>query len=204
MRTAHACFLAFLLAPTVANAQRREVDTLAARGIAAAQRGGVVMVCRHGITDSFTENEMTLKYDDPATQRRLTAEGERQGEDLGTAFRALHIPIGEVIASPMQRTRRTAELVFGRPQLDSLWHTRGDDYDRKRPERAAVLGAPVRGANRVIVSHIGTIYSVVPSLSGKLNEGDCAVLQPLGDSRVEVVGVVPWRAWIRAARDVPR
>ena len=174
-----------------------------ARGIEAARRGGVVLACRHGITDSADENETTLRYDDAASQRRLSAAGERQTRDMGAAFRTLRIPIAEVIASPMQRARLTAELMLGRATLDSAWHTRGENYDGwKRDARLAQLGRPVEGGNRVIVSHIGTMYSVLPSIRGELEEGDCAVIRPLGGSSFEIIEVVKWRAWERAARDM--
>jgi phosphohistidine phosphatase SixA len=188
-----------------ANAQQPK----GALGIEAARRGGVVMLCRHGITDSADEDEQTLRYDDPRTQRRLSREGEQQAADLGKAFRSLGLPVAEVIASPMQRTRRTGELAFDTGvRLDSLWHNRGDNYGGpRRDRRAAELGRPVERGTRVIVSHIGTIYSVVPSIRGELEEGDCAVLRPRGDSRFDVVEVVPWRAWMTAAkapRSAPR
>ena len=170
------------------------------RGIEAARGGGTVIVCRHGRTDSADENEQTVRYDDPSTQRRLSPEGERQAEGLGKAFRALRIPVADVIASPMQRARRTAELAFGTVQLDSSWHTRGEDFSGpKRNARLAMLGRPSEKGNRVIVSHIGTIYSVVPSILGELEEGDCAVLKPRGGIDFEVIEVVPWRAWDQAA-----
>jgi len=170
-------------------------------GIEAARRGGVVLVCRHSITDPAEEDEHTLKYDDPSTQRRLSAAGERQATDLGRAFRALRIPVGEVITSPMQRARRTAELAFDRVPPDSLWHTRGDDYSGpKHQRRSEVLGQSSDSTTRVIISHIGTIYSNLPSIRGQLEEGDCAVIRPHGGTRYDVVEVVPFLAWMRAAR----
>jgi phosphohistidine phosphatase SixA len=171
-----------------------------ALGIEAARHGGVVIACRHAMTNSADENELTLRYDDPSTQRRLSARGERQADALGKAFRALQIPIAEVIASPMERARRTGELAFGQVVMDSTWHTRGDDYGGpKRQRRLEVLGRPVQRGNRVIVSHIGTMYSVLPSIRGELDEGDCVVLRPRGGENYDIVEVVPWRAWLRAA-----
>jgi phosphohistidine phosphatase SixA len=160
----------------------------------------MVIACRHAITESADEDEATLRYDDPSTQRRLSAEGERQAADIGKAFRALRIPVAEVIASPMQRARRTAELAFGEARLDSTWHTRGDNYGGpKRQRRAEELGRPVERGVRVIVSHIGTMYSVLPSIRGELDEGDCVVVRPRGEARYDVIEVVPWRAWLEAA-----
>lgn len=183
-----------------AAADARGQQPKGARGVEAARRGGVSIVCRHGITDSVDENEMTLRYDDPATQRRLNAEGERQAEAIGTAVRRLRIPVAEVVSSPMQRARRTAELAFGDARLDSTWHTRGDNYGGpKRQRRAEMLGRPVENGARVIVSHIGTIYSVLPSITGQLEEGDCVVVRPGGGDRYDVIEVVPWRSWLAAS-----
>src|SRR5687768_11784025 len=93
-----------------------------AAAIDAARKGGVVIACRHGTTNqSHPEDETTLLYDEPSTQRRLSAAGERQGQEVGTAMRELGIRFAEVIASPMQRARRTAELMAGEVRLDSLW-----------------------------------------------------------------------------------
>ena len=167
-----------------------------ASAIAAARQGGVVVACRHAITDRFDENESTLRYDDPSTQRRLSSEGERQAESLGRAFRALGVPVTEVIASPMDRARRTAELAFGRPRLDSAWHTRGEDFSGpKMQARSETLGAPVPRGDRLIVSHLGTLGAMLPIVNGGLEEGDCVVVRPLGGTRYDVVGVVPWRSW---------
>lgn len=190
--------LASLLAMTVGGASlvaQQPGDV----GIEAAQRGGVVLACRHGITGNFDENEMTLRYEDPATQRQLTAAGERQSEAMALAFRALGISFVEVVASPMQRARRTAELAFGEPRLDSTWHTRGDNYGGpRRQRRMEVLARPIEGGNRVIVSHVGTLASL-SSAAGKLEEGDCIVVRPKGGTAYEVVDMVSWRAWLRAA-----
>jgi phosphohistidine phosphatase SixA len=178
--------------------QAQTLDTRAA--VEAARTGGVVIVCRHGITDNADENEATLSYADPATQRRLSPQGERQAESMGKTFRTLGIRGGEVIASPMQRARRTAELMFEQITLDSSWHTRGSYYGGpKRERRVAALSTPPATGNRIIFSHIGTIYDVIPRIQGKLEEGDCAVLRP-AKSSFDVVGVVPWRAWGEAAQ----
>jgi broad specificity phosphatase PhoE len=177
-----------------------------AAAIEAARRGGVTIVCRHGITDSFSENEMTLRYDDPATQRRLSPAGERQADSVGRALRALGVPVTEVVASPMDRAQRTAALMVPdgpRVRLDSAWHTRGESYGGpKLDARAALLATPpsVPRGDRLIVSHVGTINSVIPATRGRLEEGDCVVVRPGGAARFEVVGIVPWRAWLDAAR----
>jgi phosphohistidine phosphatase SixA len=173
-------------------------DGSTSAAIEAARNGGITIVCRHAITDPSHNEREPVDYRNPATQRRLSAEGERQSEAMGHALQALGIPIGEVVASPMQRARRMAELMFGRVSIDSIWHTNGSKYGGPPLEqRRRVLSTPVSGGNRIIISHIGTIASVLPSVEGDLREGDCVVVRPR-EASFELVGIVPWRAWLDA------
>jgi len=184
-----------LITATGAAAQDRSTPAAA---IEAARNGGVTIVCRHAITDPSHRETEPVDYGDPATQRRLSPEGERQSEAMGRAFQTLAIPVGQVIASPMQRARRTAELMFGQVSIDSIWHTNGSDYGGPPLERRrGVLSTLVQDGNRIIISHIGTISSVLPSVEGDLKEGDCVVVRPRG-AGFDVVGIVPWRAWAEA------
>jgi broad specificity phosphatase PhoE len=161
----------------------------------------VVITCRHGITDSFDENEATLRYDDDATQRKLTPRGERQAGTMGRALRALRIPIAGVVSSPMQRARSTASLL-GLQQpvtLDSAWHTRGTNYTGwKNDRRIEHLSRVPREGNRLIVSHIGTMQFTIKAIR-ELQEGDCFVVRPRGDDGFEPVGLLRWRHLLRAA-----
>src|SRR5687768_6596039 len=188
--------LLYAALPSTAEAQQPETSA----AIAAARRGGVVIACRHGITDQRQdENEMTLRYDDPTTQRRLTPEGERHASAVGEALRALGVRATEIIASPMERAWRSAELMFGAATRDSTWHTRGDKpSDAQLAARRRALATPVPNGNRAIVSHVVTLQSVLET-RGSLGEGDCVVARPSGTGH-EVIGQVPWRAWIDAAR----
>ena len=186
---------AALALPSSAHAQS---NRSAAELIAALRTGGLVLACRHAITDHRQdENERTLVYDDASTQRQLNEEGEQQAHDMGAAFRRLGITVSEVIASPMTRARRTAELMFGTATLDSLWHTRGDNHSPKRAARLAALARPVATGNRAIVSHIGTLNSVIRR-RGSLEEGDCYVIRPRGDSH-DFVGRLLWRELLSTA-----
>jgi phosphohistidine phosphatase SixA len=168
-----------------------------ARVIAAVQQGGTTLVCRHAMTAPANEVE-PVDYDDPSTQRLLSAEGERQSEAMGRAMTGLGIVVTEIVASPMQRARRTAELMFGRPvTLEAIWHTNGGSYRGPPLEaRRRSLARTVERGTRLIVSHIGTIASVLPAAEGRLEEGDCAVVRAEGE-RHRLLGIVPWRAWAR-------
>jgi phosphohistidine phosphatase SixA len=167
--------------------------------IAMARNGGLAFICRHAITDQTFNEVEPVNYADSLTQRRLSAEGARQSRDMGEAIGALGIPVGEVVASPMHRALRTAELIFGRATIDSAWHTNGSDYSGAPLERRRrVLSLPIDRGNLFIISHVGTIGSVLPGTADRLEEGDCVAIRP-GAAQFETIGVVPWRAWIRAA-----
>lgn len=179
----------------VAGTQELSVEDV----IAEVRRGGTTLVCRHAITDSTREIE-PVDYDDPSTQRLLSPEGERQSVVMGRAIDRLKIEVTELVASPMRRAYRTAELMLGRPAaIEAIWHTNGGSYGGVAlEERRRTLAAPVERGNRLIVSHIGTISSVLPSAEDRLGEGDCVVTRPAGSSH-SVVGFVPWEAWERVA-----
>ena len=175
-------------------------QTTSAPAIDAARAGGVVIACRHAMTDSFDENETTLRYDDYATQRKLTPRGERQASAMGRAFRTLGIPIGETVTSHMQRARATAEHMGLRDiVLDSSWHTRGTNYTGwKNDRRLEHLSRVPRNGNRLIVSHIGTMQFTMKAIR-ELQEGDCFVVRPRGADGFEPVGLLRWRHLLSAA-----
>jgi phosphohistidine phosphatase SixA len=183
-------------APLVAGNGRAQ-DTVEA--IEAARHGGVVIVCRHAITDHSQNEVEPVNYADSLTQRRLSEEGESQSRALGHALHALGIPIGEAVASPMHRALRTGELMLGSATIDSIWHTNGGDYAGQPLERRRrVLATPPDSGNLFIISHIGTIGSVLPGTADRLEEGDCIVVRPAAPG-FDIVGIVPWQAWIRAS-----
>jgi len=188
-------FALLLVSEGSARAQSSTVES----AIDAALEGGMVLLCRHAMTGTFQERE-PVDYADTTSQRLLSAEGERQARLMGRAFRTLRVPIARVVSSPMHRARRTAELMFYRvPMIDSIWHTNGNDYSGA-PElnRRTMLTTPVARGNLVIISHIGTMRNALEAAPENVGEGDCVVVRPTGAAR-ELVGVVPWRAWLKEA-----
>jgi broad specificity phosphatase PhoE len=172
--------------------------------LAAAREGGVVLVCRHAATGSFGEVE-PVDYDDPSTQRLLSADGERQAAAIGSALRAAGVEVDELVASPMQRARRTAELMFPEMpvKIDSVWHTNGGSYGGPaRDRRAEVLRTPAGPGVRLIVSHIGTMRSVL-SDSLRIREGDCVVVRRGGGGALRELGVIPFHTSLTTPRLSP-
>ena len=173
------------------------------RAVEAVRAGGVTLLCRHAATDSFDERE-PVDYADPSTQRRLSPEGLAQSDSIGAVLRRLGIRLGEVVSSPMDRAIGTAERIAPGHELriDEAWHTNGSDYggppnDRRRRQLAEV----VVGGVRLVVSHIGTMSSVVPEVRDGVGEGDCAVVRGDGETH-DYIGIIPWARWMELPASV--
>ncbi|WP_342707786.1 LysM peptidoglycan-binding domain-containing protein [Anaerobacillus alkalilacustris] len=154
------------------------------------QEGGYILYSRHA--------EATVGLDAPkysfencATQRNLSAIGRRQAETYGRTLRNLQIPVTyPVLASPFCRTIETAELAFGRDnvQVDPFW---SEIY--KMSGRLSVMEQswilyylnifleihPPQGSNKVIVAH-----SFPSGMGlGKIPDMGTVVIRPHGQGR---------------------
>ncbi|MFD0618380.1 histidine phosphatase family protein [Paenibacillus sp. GCM10027629] len=128
------------------------------------RHGGYVLYVRHGEA-TIGADQPHIIYGDCATQRNLSEEGRQQSVSFGAALRRLHIPVHyPVTASPFCRTRETAELAFGKHniQVDPYWikiyqlgaHVPPADQANTLTELTAELEkVPVSGTNTVIVAH---------------------------------------------------
>ena len=78
--------------------------------------GGLNLYIRHAITDRTQVD--TGRRGDRAGQRNLSEAGRQQARALGAAFRALNIPVAEVLTSEVFRAADTAELAFGQARVE--------------------------------------------------------------------------------------
>ena len=152
--------------------------------IAAMQDGGKVIFLRHAATNA---NEIdTGRLGDRAGQRNLSAAGIQQARGLGPAFRALRIPLDDILASPVFRARDTAELAFGADRITVTPDLVADDYAGLRVR--AMLDAtgrllrtpPPPGTNRLLIGHRTPLEMVTGSRfpDTVLPEGAMAVFLP--------------------------
>jgi phosphohistidine phosphatase SixA len=126
----------------------------------------------------------------------LTDRGRDHSGAIGEAIRALAIPIGSVLASPLCRTVETVTLAFGGAERSHAVREPGP-APPGRPERFTALRGllstlPPTGTNTVIVGHAYPFYSLV---GGQLlEEGEAAVVRPAG-AGFEVVARAGLRQW---------
>lgn len=161
--------------------------------------GGMALVMRHALTETAADEQESLRS--CARQRNLTEAGRRQARAIGRAMRELGVPVGEVRASPLCRTRETAELAFGRARLDRSLITPGlvgtveDDDRRARRLRRAVAQPPPPGLSTVLVTHTGNLGG---AFGESVVEGEV-----LAFARGRLLGRIRPQAWprlVRAAR----
>ena len=159
--------------------------------------GGYVVFLRHAETDHSQKDRLGAPLTDCGGQRNLNDAGRAQARSIGKAWRALELPLGDVLASGYCRTRQTAELAFGRativPTLTGIPAEMVGTYTGRVRALRRMLGTkPPDGENTMIVGHIANLEAATKV---EIEEGDAAVFQPLGDNRYQLVAVLPASAW---------
>lgn len=142
-----------------------------------ARSGGLVFMCRHAITDRSRGDQRQVDFDDPSTQRVLSESGRAQARRLGRVLANQGVLVGEVFSSPYSRTAESARLAFGRTDIEPALFGGGD---AKSQRVLSLLTDPPRtGANRVLMTHQGNMYRVLPEMDrGSIREGDCVAVSP--------------------------
>lgn len=164
--------------------------------VEALRQGGYVLYLRHAATDFGQSDEAMTDYANCAQQRNLTDAGRAEARAIGASLKDLRIPVGPILASPYCRTRESAVLVFGTPTVSQA--VRGgpgsDDGGERYAELRKLMSTPVaKGSNLAISSHGNPFRAVVGT--AYLQEGEIAVIEPLGDGKFRVVARIVKGDW---------
>ncbi|MFP5408265.1 MAG: histidine phosphatase family protein [Gammaproteobacteria bacterium] len=156
--------------------------------------GGKVVLMRHGAVRSGPgQGDSLLRDPTCKRERNLSVEGEAQARRIGETFRARNIPVAAVHHSPFCRTADTARLAFsGGAPADYLSLREILDAEAAAAQTralAAVIGSHAGTGNLILVTHEPNINAVSFEL---MRHADFLVLQPLGGSDFEELGVVSW------------
>jgi hypothetical protein len=138
-------------------------------------KGGYVIYLRHasrnsGPREPFDAETPLAAFTDCTMQRNLTAKGRDEAVRIGQTFQSFSVPIGEVYALPLCRTRETAELAFGRAMLKPQL------YDVGFVSRL-LAEPPAPGTNTVLVDTEDQVRRVA---GVELAPGEAAIFQPDG------------------------
>ena len=171
------------------------------------KQGGYVIFFRHAMTNWNERDGAEGDFSDRHNQRNLSEAGQRAASAIGQSLRALEIPIGKVLASPMWRTRDTAEFAFGAYDTTSLLFWKGPKF---REARIKMLSTPPEaGTNLILVGHQDQIIPLVTGLKrDQLQEGDALIFHPLGSGKYRLVRQVTPMEWavlagVESPTDVP-
>ena len=165
------------------------------------KKGGLVVYFRHSITDT-SQTDAAADLARCETQRNLSEAGRAQATKIGQAFKALGIPVGEVLSSPFCRTKDTAQLAFGHFTVsDDLFFASNAPKDavaRMTASLRRMLSTrPADGANSIVVSHTSNLREAAGIWPKP--EGVAIVFRPLGDGRFEALARIPPEDWGAAA-----
>ena len=175
------CFIAVLLMlPLAAGAD----DAL----WALLQKGGQVVLIRHGLTDPGVGDPPGFSLADCKTQRNLSAAGRDEAARVGKAFKERAIPVARVLSSPWCRCIETAKIAFGGSQnenaLSNLFGRSQNSDAQKAAFRKLVAQAPKQG-NLILVTHGSTTVAftgVSPATA------EMVVLTPEGGGNFRLAG----------------
>ncbi|BCN94457.1 phosphoglycerate mutase [Thiomicrorhabdus immobilis] len=153
----------------------------------ALQTGGKVLLMRHAeidrsFGDSFLLDESCF------SEKNLNEIGRNQAKSVNQAFKMHGIKIDKVLASPHCRTKETAELAFGRYQVEPLLRlTKALTVEKANDnlQKLRLMIGEYRGqGNLILVTHrpnIGELALI------RVEPAEMLVLQPLGDGLFDVI-----------------
>ena len=158
--------------------------------------GGLVLYWRHAKTDWSQSDEDLSDMSDCSRQRNLSEEGRHQAEVVGQALKALDIPVGDVLSSAFCRNIETAEIAFGRHEVDELLFNAptarraGLSADRLVTHLKTLLAEPPAdpGRNTVIVGHN---FNLQFAAGLEIDEGEIAVFRPERDAFTHLATLTP-------------
>jgi phosphohistidine phosphatase SixA len=167
----------------------------------ALRNGGYTILLRHARTDRSFKEAMGYVPVERSAQRNLTDDGVHDAKLMGVVLKKYEIPIGEIVASPMYRTRETAEYAAGTPTSSIVLRS----YPPTDEQAMLVAQSPKPGTNRLLVTHHFVIEKHVPGIKpGEIGESEAAIIQTTSDGRVQLVGRITLSDWEKLAGAPPK
>jgi len=192
-------FIGLFGLPSVVHAQKELSD---AELISALKKGGHVIYIRHATTDVSKTDQNREDLSDWSKQRNLSDKGRKESVAIGLAFRAMAVPVADIIASPYCRCIETGKLAFGKVQIskDLAFSVGEDKKDAEQLAKAlkAMLGTkPAGQTNTVLISHSGNLQDAANKFPKP--EGVTMIFKPQGNNAFELVQRVEAQQWVQLA-----
>lgn len=180
--------------------------------LALLKTGGYVIVFRHGATDDSQKDIYPFKFDDMKAQRQLSEKGRETARQIGAAFKALGIPIGDVYTSRLNRAVETGQILSGKEvrAVDALTDSgAGSASSMANPTGAnAKIGLAIRelvnavpgpGTNNLLVTHKTNFADAFGKQAGDVGEAEAFVYKPTTAGPAVFVGRIKAADWTTAS-----
>jgi len=163
--------------------------------LSALKGGGYVVYLRHDRSDTSRSDADPIDLNDCTKQRPLSEAGRLHARLIGSTFKAIHVPIDQVFASPVCRAAETAALAFPdikRTTPRALVYTLAlpaEQLPQAADELRKMLSTlPPAGSNTVLVGHTTNLKEAA-GLWPKY-EGGALVFRPNGHGSFELAGSI--------------
>lgn len=170
------------------------------------QRGGYVIVFRHGTTHQTQADTDPLNLDNIAQQRQLNEQGQQVAQQIGEAFKKLRIPLGKVYTSKFNRAMVTGQLINGGDVITSLDLTEGGLVvspmeNNRRADALKVMAntLPEPRTNTLIVTHKPNIMDAFGKDWFNVKEGEASIFKPGNKDKAMLVRRVLATDWLETA-----
>jgi phosphohistidine phosphatase SixA len=196
MRNWHFCLAMLALAMIAAPASAQPLAGMAL--IEALKGGGYVLVMRHANSPAMPPDKANADPDNTELERQLDTTGRQTARAMGLAFKAMGIPVGEVLTSPTYRARLSVQLAaFGTPKivpdLDEGAAGMAANAEKAKADflRLKANEAPATGKNTILVSHAPNIQAAFGKDGEGVASGETLVFRP-GAGLIARVKIDEW------------
>ena len=167
--------------------------------------GGLVLVVRHGATDTDKADTDPLNFDNIAAQRNLNDKGKALAKAFGEALRHAGVPIGKVYTSKYNRAYETA-VIAGFPDIEKtadlteggLIVSPNENNRRAAAFRQMLAVAPKDHTNTILITHQPNIVAAFGKDWFDVKEGETSIFRPV-DGGYKLVARIQMDEWPRIA-----
>jgi len=203
-------FLMALLLATLAlpaAAQRTDLGQI----MSELQKGGYVIVFRHGATHRDQADTDPLNLDNVEKQRQLNDGGRAVARQVGESMKKLGIRLDKVYSSRFNRAVETAKLIGGGEVIQTVDISEGGlvvtpiENDRRTEALRKLAGtAPEPGTNTLIVSHKPNIMDAFGKDWFDVREGEASIFRADASGKPVLFARLLAADWILAASTMAR
>jgi phosphohistidine phosphatase SixA len=182
--------------------QPLERDALVAALVPALGKGGYVIIMRHPSSPFAVPDKAQADAGNTKLERQLDETGRKTAQEMGEAFRRLHIPVGDILSSPAYRARESVRLLaVGEPktfaELDDGGQSMQANADAERSAwlRKKAAESPRPGKNTLIVTHTPNLTGAFGESAAKVAAGEALIFHPSGKANPDLVAHIKIEEW---------